>query len=173
MTSFLGGLEYSHGGISAQECRIPEIHVRNNYQRVKNPRSKCAGCVGLTCAAASRWKENSAGFRSGHSAASGGCQFSSVVDATRAADANGVASLALVRDEMLGASASIVLFGEDGTIIQRVVSDSRRRHPMSIDLDHLDHLTARRPLRASLSAKTSSANTKANIRCRPTWSSFS
>ena len=27
--SFLGGLEYAHGGVSPQECRIPEIHVRN------------------------------------------------------------------------------------------------------------------------------------------------
>lgn len=116
--SFLGGLEYAHGGVSPQECRIPEIHVRNTAA-AQAPRVKVSSVrwVNLRCRVTVEGEFSGVMVDIRLRPADRG---SSVVDSVRGPDSNGMASLALVRDELLGASASVVILGTDDSIVRRV-----------------------------------------------------
>ena len=116
--SFLGGLEYAHGGLSPQECRIPEIHVRAGAQTVTpNIRIASVRWVNLRCRVTLEGDFGSVTVDLRLRPADPG---SSVVEAPKAPDASGVASLVLVRDELVGDSASAVVLASDGSVVQKL-----------------------------------------------------
>ena len=116
--SFLGGLEYAHGGLSPQECRIPEIHVRAGAQIVTlNIRVASVRWVNLRCRVTLEGDFRSVTVDLRLRPADPG---SSVVETPKAPDASGVASLVLVRDELVGDSASAVVLASDGSVVQKL-----------------------------------------------------
>ena len=116
--SFLGGLEYAHGGLSPQECRIPEIQVRGSATAATlNVRIASIKWVNLRCRVTLQGDFSSLTVDLRLRPADAG---SSVVEAAKAPDASGVASLVLVRDELVGDSASAVVLASDGSVVQKL-----------------------------------------------------
>ena len=104
--------------MSLQECRIPEIHVRSTAQGAA-PAVRLASVkwVNLRCRVTLEGDFRSVTVDLRLRPADPG---SSVVDAPRAPDMSGIASLVLVRDELVGDSACAVVLDSDGTVIQKL-----------------------------------------------------
>ena len=116
--AFLGGVSYSHGGMSLQECRIPEIHVRSSAQGTALAvRLVSVKWVNLRCRVTLEGNFRSVTVDLRLRPAD---PESSVVDAPRAPDLSGIVSLVLVRDELVGDSACVVVLASDGTVIQKL-----------------------------------------------------
>jgi hypothetical protein len=111
--SFLGGTEYSHGGVSVQECVVPELvvergaeRVRAEVQRVQWRGMRCRVTVAtnapnLRADIRLNWKQPG----------------TSIVAAIKEVGAGGEASLAVADDTHEGAAAAVVVLDANGKVL--------------------------------------------------------
>jgi hypothetical protein len=134
--AFVANAEYAHGGISLQECVVPELIVERGDEAVtatiteiswRGMRCRVAvktTATGLLVDLRLNWKQAA----------------SSIVAAVKELGSNGEASLAVSDDKHEGAATS-GRHRRCGTSA-RFQADNRRRRRMSIELDELDKLAA-------------------------------
>ena len=135
--AFVANTEYAHGGISLQECVIPELIVERGEEAVTAAITEISW-RGMRCRVTV--KSNADGLQvdlrlNWKQAAS------SIVAAAKEVGSNGEASLAVSDDKHEGAAASVVVTDASGRVLE-FQADNRRRRRMSIELDELDKLAA-------------------------------
>jgi hypothetical protein len=113
--SFIAGYEYAHGGVSPQECVVPELLVQRgsasatpSIADVKWTRLRCRVTVrdavaGSTVDIRLNWKDAR----------------SSIVASPRAVDDAGQVSVVVPDDQYEGAAAVVVLADSQGTVVGR------------------------------------------------------
>ena len=111
--AFVAGTEYAHGGVSLQECVVPEIVVRRGEQEVqaritnlawRGMRLKVsveANVPGLRVDLRLNWKQAA----------------TSIAATAKEVDANGEASLAVADDSHEGAAATVTLQDAGGNVV--------------------------------------------------------
>jgi hypothetical protein len=115
VASFFAGETYTHGGVSLQECVVPEILVERGVETVRAS-IKSIQWRGLRCRVAVdtsdpslrvdlrlNWKQES----------------SSIVASVKEVGAAGEASLAVADDDRLGDAATVVLLDSAGNVLDR------------------------------------------------------
>ena len=110
---FESGKEYEHGGLSAQECVVPVLHVAQSPDVLAQAiEIKSVVWRGLRCAVtlAGRSTGIMVDVRS-----KAGDPGTSLAEA-RSPDAQGGVSLLVTDDDLIGAAAFVVVVSEDGTI---------------------------------------------------------
>lgn len=110
--AFLEGHEYSHGGISPQECITPEILVERTAPRVV-AKIKAVSWRGLRCRV--QIEGATAGLRV--DLRPNWKQPKSIAASAKEVDAQGAASLAVGDDTLEGSAASVVLLDAAGQIL--------------------------------------------------------
>jgi hypothetical protein len=111
--SFLNGTEYSHGGISAQECVVPELEIERGADRVR-VEIKSVQWRGMRCRVTVatnnpnarvdirlNWKQPA----------------TSIVASMKELTATGEASLAVADDKHEGAAAAVVILDATGKVL--------------------------------------------------------
>ncbi len=137
IASFRAGEKYAHGGVSLQECVVPEIVVEQGVEAVR------ASIVsvewrGMRC----RVKVDSndpavrVDLRTNWKQAG-----SSIVAAVKEVGSSGEVSLAVADDKHEGAAAAVVVIDSGGDVLMPE-NDIRWRDIMSLELDALDQLAA-------------------------------
>lgn len=111
--SFIANTEYAHGGVSAQECVVPELVIERGAEVVRGKivgiswrGMRCRVTVesnasGLAIDLRLNWKQPA----------------SSVAASVKAVEANGEISLAVVDDRHEGTGAAVVLLDADGKVL--------------------------------------------------------
>ena len=105
--------EYAHGGLSIQECLIPDIRVEGTADRGASARILSASWLRFRCnvAVEARGGPLTADLRLGGPAGE------SVVSSPKTIDDDGLASLVLAGDEHEGAALVLVVLGADGRVL--------------------------------------------------------
>ena len=123
--SFVAGLEYTHGGLSLQECRIPELHIRGAEVPI-SVRILSVKWINLRCRVTLEgdFTNTRVDLRLRPADPS-----STVVESPRPPDSAGIASLVLARDELVGDSASAVVLEQEQRVRLGYLDDLRARFP--------------------------------------------
>lgn len=117
ISCYRNGEEYTHGGLSLQECLTMEIVVSSPSKPLSNLEITDVGWKGLRCTIAIE------GDYSGLSTdlrTQPGNPSSSVVRGTKPLKDNGTASLVVEDEDLEGTSVYIVLLAPDGTLVAQV-----------------------------------------------------
>ena len=114
----MGGLEYTRGGLTLQECCIPEIRIRNSGATTL-PKVKLISVkwVNFRCRIT---LEREIDRMTVDLRLRPADPTSSVVEEARSPDASGVATVFLLRDDLLGTSASAVVVAANGKVVQKL-----------------------------------------------------
>lgn len=112
--AFFAGSEYAHGGVSVQECVVPELIIERGEEVV---RAQIAGMTWRGMRLRVAVESNAAGLRvdlrlNWKQVAS------SIAASTKEIDANGEASLAVADDSHEGAAAAVVLLDATGNVLE-------------------------------------------------------
>lgn len=116
-TSFKGGVEYAHGGVSPQECILPVITVERAGGSSTSP----------TRVASLKWKglrchvevANAIPGLRADARREGGDPASSIVTAAREVETDGHVSLLVPDEEFLGEKVTIVLLSESNQLVAK------------------------------------------------------
>lgn len=113
--SFFAGMEYAHGGVSPQECVVPDMVVERGTEAIK---AKIESVLwrGMRCRVA--FKTNAPGVRVDlrlHPRR----EESSIVAAVKSVDESGEVSLAVKDDKHEGAAAIVVLLDGTGRVLDQ------------------------------------------------------
>jgi hypothetical protein len=110
---FKAGLEYAHGGISLQECILPDFELESTAQPLTSARVLDVQWVGMRCRVTAE-KSNTvinAVLRTKTS------DPSSNICEQKTLDADGKAGLLVDDDNFEGASATVVLIDQNGNVL--------------------------------------------------------
>jgi hypothetical protein len=112
--SFIAGTEYAHGGVSLQECVVPELLIERGQDAV---RARIAGMTWRGMRLRVTVESNTTGLRvdlrlNWKQAAS------TIAASTKEVDVNGEASLAVADDKHEGAAAAVVLLDAGGNVLE-------------------------------------------------------
>lgn len=120
ISSFVGGLEYAHGGLTLQECLVPVIEVEANGETTGQPDITIADVVwkGLRCIVRVEPAISGLSVDIRTKAA----QASSTLAAGVKAVEDGQANLAISDDDHIGLVAIVVVLDADGNVLQKVTT---------------------------------------------------
>ncbi len=121
ISCFRNGEEYTHGGISLQECLTLELTVTGSKESCSSPVASITDVVwkGLRCTIAA--EDQFAGL-SLDIRMQPGNQDSSVVVGVKVLKENGTASVVVEDEELEGSAATLVLIDENGTLVAQVAT---------------------------------------------------
>jgi hypothetical protein len=111
--SFLGGAEYSHGGISVQECVVPELVVERGVEQIR-AEIKSVQWRGMRCRITVATNAPNARLDIRLNWKQPG---TSIVAAVKEIGINGDASLAVADDKHEGAAAAVVVLNATGKVL--------------------------------------------------------
>ncbi len=117
ISAFHKAVEYAHGGVSPQECVIPELVVEpGRTKKAASPKVKSVQWLNLRCriTVTGGTEDLTADIRLQSQDPS-----SSVVGGGKPLGADGQVSLLVTDDALLGDGATIVLLGADGKIVHK------------------------------------------------------
>jgi hypothetical protein len=110
--AFLAGNEYSHGGISPQECITPDLWIERSVAKIA-AKIGVISWRGLRCRV--QIEGDSAGLRV--DLRQNWKQATSIAASVKEVDAQGLGSLAVRDDSFEGSAASVVLLDATGQVI--------------------------------------------------------
>jgi hypothetical protein len=113
--SFFAGMEYAHGGVSPQECIVPDLIVERGAEAIK-ARIEDIRWRGMRCRVSVR--TNVPGVKVDLRLHARNAE-SSIAMAAKEIDENGDASLAVEHDRHEGAAATVVLLDSAGHILDQ------------------------------------------------------
>lgn len=113
--SFFAGVEYAHGGLSPQECVVPELTVERGAEAI---RVSVAGLQWHRMRLRVRVSPPTPGLRV-DLRRNAKQESTSIVATFKELDASGEASLVVANDGDEGAAAVVVVLGPDGAILDR------------------------------------------------------
>jgi hypothetical protein len=121
---FVKGMEYAHGGLSLQECLVPEMSVTGTAGAKVYASVDACRWVGMRCrlVVKGEFQGLTVDLRTCAGDAS-----SSVLGESKPVDENGKAALLIENDDLLGTAAVIVLIDKHGELITK--------HPTTIGGD--------------------------------------
>jgi hypothetical protein len=116
IASFKAGLDYSHGGLTIQECLVPVLSVTSGATIKLSAKIQSLKWVGLRCRIAvdGEFADCKVDLRTKAADAA-----SSLAEKAEAVSSNGTASLLPKDDKYEGSAAVVVLIGPDGQVLAK------------------------------------------------------